>query len=261
MLKCFTLFLNDKTGLVIGNPFHVLDRIDSTNNYAMGRVNEGAVADGTTWFAMEQTAGKGQRGRQWHSGPGENIMLTTVLQPTLALSQQFMLSVAVALGAYDFFSKYAGDEARIKWSNDIYWRDRKAGGILIENVLRGNVWQYAIAGIGININTARFPEHLSNPVSLRQITGKSWDSVELARDLCNCLEQRYSRLQAGIFNDMLEEYKSRLIRFNEPALYKKDGEIFQGLIRDVLPDGRLCLEKGKEMLELGFGEVEFIFAK
>lgn len=246
---------------MIGHPFYVLDKVDSTNNYAMGQVNAGAVADGATWFAMEQTAGKGQRGRQWHSAPGENIMLTTVLQPALALTQQFMLSATAALGAYDFFLKYAGDEARIKWSNDIYWRDRKAGGILIENVLRGNIWQYAIVGMGININTPHFPDGLTNPVSLRQITGKTWDSVELAHELCACLQQRYSRLGPASFDTVLSEYKACLIRFNEPALYKKDGEIFMGVIRNVLPDGRLCLEKGNELLELGFGEVEFVFAK
>lgn len=246
---------------VIGHPFTVLNTVDSTNNYAMRQVNAGAVADGSAWFAMQQTAGKGQRGKQWFSAPGENIMLTIALQPPLALSQQFMLSVAIALGARDFFARYAGDETQIKWSNDIYWRDRKAGGILIENVLRGNTWQYAIAGLGININTPHFPDDLINPVSLRQITGRTWDTTALAQELCASLENRYSRLHAAVFDNWLEEYKSYLYRFNEPGLYRKDGEIFQGIIRDVLPDGRLCLDKGKERLELGFGEIEFVFVK
>lgn len=246
---------------MIGSPFHVLSTVDSTNNYAMARIAEGPVAAGYTWFALEQTAGKGQRGKQWISAPGENIMQTVVLQPALGLHQQFMLSVAVALGVFDFFRKYAGDETRIKWSNDIYWRDRKAGGILIENVLRGSVWQYAIAGMGININTPRFPDHLQNPVSLRQITGREWDTLELAHDLCTHLEQRYGKLNQDTYPGMLAEYKDNLYRLHEPALYRINGEIFQGVIRDVLPDGRLCLEKNKEILELGFGEVEFIFAR
>lgn len=246
---------------MIGTPFHVLATVDSTNNYAMAQVNAGLVADGSAWFAMEQTAGKGQRGKQWLSVPGENIVLTTALQPGLPLMQQFTLSMAIALGAYDFFYKYAGDDTSIKWSNDIYWRDRKAGGILIENVLRGSIWQYAIAGMGLNINTAQFPESLINPVSLRQITGKTWDSLELAHDLCTCLDKRYSRLHTMPVTGWLEEYKSHLYRFNEPGLYRINGEIFQGVIRDVLPDGRLCLEKGKEMLHLGFGEVEFVFVR
>lgn len=246
---------------MIGFPFHVLNTVDSTNNYAMARVSEGPVTAGSTWFAMEQTAGKGQRGKQWRSEPGENIMLSTVLQPALGLHQQFMLSVAVALGAFDFFRKYAGDESRIKWSNDIYWRDRKAGGILIENVLRGSVWQYAIAGMGLNINTPRFPDELQNPVSLRQITGREWDTIALAQDLCRHLDKRYQQLSPDTYPAMLTDYKSHLYRMEEPALYRINGEVFQGVIRDVLPDGRLCLEKNKEILELGFGEVEFVFTR
>lgn len=228
----------------------------------MDQVNSGQITHGTAWFAMEQTAGKGQRGKQWLSPPGENIMLTVALQPTsLPLSRQFMLSVAVALGASDFFGRYAGDETCIKWSNDIYWRDRKAGGILIENVLRGNTWQYAITGIGININQAQFPEHLPNPVSLRQITGKTWDSIALAKELCQCLEPWLQQLHPAHYNELLEQYKNRLFRLNEPGLYRIQGEYFQGIIRDVLPDGKLCLERNGTILELGFGEVEFVIAK
>jgi BirA family transcriptional regulator, biotin operon repressor / biotin---[acetyl-CoA-carboxylase] ligase len=247
---------------VIGQPFHVLDTIDSTNNYAMEQVNSGQISHGTAWFAKEQTAGKGQRGKQWLSPPGENIILTIALQPnSLPLSRQFMLSVAVALGASDFFARYAGDETCIKWSNDIYWRDRKAGGILIENVLRGNTWQYAITGIGININQAQFPEHLPNPVSLRQITGKTWDSVALAKELCQCLEPWLKQLHPVYYNELLEQYKNRLFRLNEPGLYRMQGEYFQGIIRDVLPDGKLCLERNGSLMQLDFGEIEFVIAK
>ncbi len=228
----------------------------------MEQVNTGLVTPGTAWFAMEQTAGKGQRGKQWFSPPGENIMMTIALQPNgLPLSRQFLLSVAVALGAADFFGHYAGDETCIKWSNDIYWRDRKAGGILIENVLRGSTWQYAITGIGININQTQFPEHLPNPVSLRQITGKSWDAVALAQELCQYLQPRLQQLHPAHYNSLLEEYKSRLFRLNQAGLYRMQGEYFQGTIRDVLPDGKLCLERNGELLQLDFGEVEFVIAK
>lgn len=247
---------------MIGQPFYILDRIDSTNNYAMEQVNTGQVTPGTAWFAMEQTAGKGQRGKQWHSPAGENIMLTLALQPNgLPLSRQFLLSAAVALGAGDFFRRYAGDETSIKWSNDIYWRDRKAGGILIENVLRGNTWQYAITGIGLNINQARFPAHLPNPVSLRQITGRPWDVVELAKELCQCLEPWLRQLRPAHYQAVLDAYKSRLFRLQEPGLYRMQDEYFQGIIRDVQPDGKLCLEKNGALLVLDFGEVEFVVAK
>ncbi|CAL1521382.1 biotin--[acetyl-CoA-carboxylase] ligase [Chitinophaga sp. MM2321] len=247
---------------VIGYPFYILDEIDSTNNYAMEQVNSGQVTSGTAWFTSNQTAGKGTRGKQWIANPGDIMALTVALQPAmLPLSRQFMLSVAITLATTDYLSTLAGDETNIKWPNDIYWRDRKAGGILIENVLRGNVWHYAIIGIGLNSNQATFPDHLPNPVSLKQITGKTWDPVSIAKELCTCLEERIRQLIPANFEQLLDEFKSRLFRWQQPALYRKDGELFQGTIRDVLPDGHLCLEKDGEILQLGFGEVEFIIPK
>ncbi|MGO4289390.1 biotin--[acetyl-CoA-carboxylase] ligase [Chitinophaga sp. RAB17] len=244
---------------VIGHPFHVLDEIDSTNNYAMEQVNSGQVTSGTAWFTSNQTAGKGTRGKQWLAQPGDICALSVALQPAmLPLSRQFMLSISVALATADFFASYAGDETTIKWPNDIYWRDRKAVGMLIENVLRGNMWQYAIIGIGLNINQAAFPPELPNAVSLRQITGKTRDTSSVAKELCTFLDKRIRELQPASYEALLQEYTSRLFRWQQPALYRKDGEIFEGIIRDVLPDGHLCLEKNGEILQLGFGEIEFI---
>ncbi|RAJ03915.1 BirA family biotin operon repressor/biotin-[acetyl-CoA-carboxylase] ligase [Chitinophaga skermanii] len=243
---------------MIGSPFHVLASVDSTNNYATAEVNAGIVTSGSAYFAMEQYAGKGQRGKSWSSVPGENIILTVVLQPPLTLSQQFMLSMTVALAQHDFFSKYAGSETAIKWPNDLYWRDRKAGGTLIENILRGSQWQYAIAGMGININTPHFPPALVNPVSLKQITGKEYDSLALAQELCTFLDKRFNDLPLIQETVLRNEYKSKLFRFNEPGLYKIDGEFFTGIIRDILPSGLLQLEREGKLLELGVGEVEFV---
>ncbi|MBO9729092.1 MAG: biotin--[acetyl-CoA-carboxylase] ligase [Chitinophaga sp.] len=244
---------------MIGYPFHVLDEIDSTNNYAMAQVNSGQVTSGTAWFTSNQTAGKGTRGKQWLAQPGDISALSIAFQPAmLPLSRQFMLSISVALATADFYTSYAGDETVIKWPNDIYWRDRKAGGILIENVLRGNMWQYAIIGIGLNINQAAFPPELPNAVSLRQITGKVREAADLAKELCTFLDKKLRQLQPTNYDSLLQEYTRRLFRWQQPGLYRKDGEVFEGIIRNVLPDGHLQLEKNGEMLVLGFGEVEFI---
>ncbi|WP_315818363.1 biotin--[acetyl-CoA-carboxylase] ligase [Paraflavitalea speifideaquila] len=118
----------------IGQRLIILPVIDSTNNYAMAQATAGLASHGTVYFALQQTAGKGQRGKTWHTTPGENIMMSVVIQPqALITNQQFLLSAAIALGCYDFFKTYAGEETSIKWPNDIYWRDRKAAGILIES--------------------------------------------------------------------------------------------------------------------------------
>ena len=163
----------------------------------MAKVHAGLAKHGETWLALEQTAGKGQRGKAWESAPGENIIFTAVLEPDfLPFSSQVLLSKAVALACYDLFWTYAGDETRLKLPNDLYWRDRKAGGILIENVFRGADWTHAVIGIGININQTVFSPELLNPVSLKQITGKTFDLMRLSRELCACLEKRYRQLEA-----------------------------------------------------------------
>ena len=151
--------------------FTVLDTVDSTNNYAMAQAHAGLAIHGSAWFAKEQTAGKGQRGKQWESRRGENIAISIVFMPTgLRPDQLFMLSVAVSLGCYDFFTAAAGNKTSVKWPNDIFWGDRKAGGILIENIIQGNTWKYAVIGIGININQIEFNPETAPHDSHRRVS-------------------------------------------------------------------------------------------
>ena len=120
-----------------GQHFKVMPSIDSTNNYAMQMVHARLAKHGDVWFALEQTNGKGQRGKSWQSRRGENILLSIVLQPSFLVPRRsFLLNAAIGMGIFDFYKEYAGHETRIKWPNDIYWRDRKAGGLLIENIIR-----------------------------------------------------------------------------------------------------------------------------
>jgi BirA family biotin operon repressor/biotin-[acetyl-CoA-carboxylase] ligase len=244
--------------LPIGHAFIELGSVDSTNNYAMAQAAAGSAVHGTLYFARDQWAGKGTRGRTWTSKPGENIILSAVLEPVaLVSSQVFALSAGVALACHDLFSRYAGAEAtRIKWPNDIYWGDRKAGGILIENSFRGDRWAFAIVGIGININQTEFPETARNPVSLRQITGKSYDSVQLARELGACLDQRYHELEAGI-SGPVAQYNSRLYRLGQEVRLRKDNAVFDTVITGVSAQGQLL---AKDVLdrEFSFGEVEWL---
>lgn len=239
--------------------FIILDEVGSTNNYAMARISERPVAEGTVYFARKQVAGKGRRGKQWISAPGENILLSLILRPVhLPLSARFMLSAAVALGSYDFVKKYAGEGACIKWSNDIYWYDRKAGGILIENSIRGQSWNYAVAGIGINVNQQVFPGLFPNPVSLRQITGKDYPVEALARGLAQAVLSRYARLTPANFDSFLQEYNSVLYRRGEPGKYRMGDEYFTATLLHADHAGKLVLEKGDGRIEAGFGEIEFI---
>src|SRR3954447_16190844 len=161
----------------------------------MEMLRQGHSKHGTVYFACEQFAGKGQRGKQWQTHPGENIIISAVLNTSfLHVSNLFILSISMALGAHDFFSSFVPDNVFLKWPNDLYYNDRKTGGILIENIIRGKDWQNTVAGIGININQTSFDPSIVNVTSLKLITGKEYKPVQLAKDLCAFLENRYKQL-------------------------------------------------------------------
>ncbi|RYG46985.1 MAG: biotin--[acetyl-CoA-carboxylase] ligase [Chitinophagaceae bacterium] len=237
-----------------------LESVDSTNNYALQQLHAGLAQHGTAFFAHEQVAGKGQRGKTWAMKKGENLILSLVIDPqTLPLNRQFQLSACVAVAAYDLFSHYAGEDTRIKWPNDLYWQDRKAGGILIENILggMGHDWKWAVAGIGININQVSFPETLKNPVSLRQITGKVFKPAALASELCERVDLYFNILLKDGFEAIYQHYLAHLYKRGEVVKLKKDNRVFEAIIKNVTPAGLLVTEHGIEE-EFTMGQVEWI---
>jgi BirA family biotin operon repressor/biotin-[acetyl-CoA-carboxylase] ligase len=236
----------------------------------MAKVHAGLAKHGDAFFALQQTGGKGQRGKTWHTGNGENIALSIVVEPKrLPLAEQFRISAASALVCCDFFSTYAGEETSVKWPNDIYWRDRKAGGILIENVIgrntlaasasaaHHNLWKYAVIGIGINVNQSVFEQQLTNAVSLRQITGRQFDVANLAKALHQLVLERMDSVATEDFNELLDAYNARLFRLNCPVKLKKGTVEFETTIKGVTKNGQLYTTDVIDNY-FGFGEVEWI---
>lgn len=224
----------------------------------MQQLQNGAAQHGAVWFAYDQTAGKGQRGRVWYTQPGQNIAMSTALATNgLAVSAQFYLSAAIALACRDTVAKYAGSETCVKWPNDVYWNDRKAGGILIENIIRGNNWQWAVAGTGLNINQTAFGDNTGRAVSVRQITGKTLDIIATAKELCANIELRYNQLFTSR-ETIMRDYNAVLYKKDKTVRLKKDSVAFDAVIKQVLPDGRLQVE-GAAWDAFNFGEIEWTF--
>ena len=243
--------------LPIGNPFIELTTVDSTNNYAMAQVQNGTATHGTAYFAHHQTAGKGQRGKSWTTSPGENLLLSVIIQPNrLNPADSFLLSATIGNACYDFFKSYAGTETRIKWPNDIYWRDRKTGGILIENIIRKDNWSYSIVGVGLNINQTEFGEGLQNAASLKQITGTTYDPVLLAKELCVVMTSHYQNIETER-QKIIEYYNGNLYKLNSLVKLRKTNIVFETTIKGVTPSGRLLTLDTMER-EFDFGEVEWI---
>jgi BirA family biotin operon repressor/biotin-[acetyl-CoA-carboxylase] ligase len=236
----------------------ILDSVDSTNNYAMGMIQKGAAMDGIAVFAREQTNGKGRRGRQWLSSKDENVILSICVQMQWQhVSQQFGLSMAAALGCRDLMSKYIPGKATIKWPNDIFINDTKAGGILIENVIRGTLWQWAVIGIGLNINQCQFEDTSFKATSLKIETGNEFDVLKLSEELHEFVLNRITSLKEGEFENILKEYNENLFARGRLVKIKKDNYVFETRIKSVSSSGQLLTEDSIKR-QFNFDEIKFV---
>lgn len=235
--------------------FKVLDFTDSTNNYAMASVREGMSMHGMTWFAMEQTAGRGQRGKIWLSKPGENILMSIALEPKPQFSVfPFVYSALIALTIKETLTNITGEPFFLKWPNDIYYNDNKAGGILIENIYNGPEWKWAVVGIGINVNQYEFQSSLPNPTSLKLIAKKAFNPVEIAKTL------QENILAAVVmpcsFDETMVKYNEALYKKGQNVRLKKGNAVFEATIDSVNKAGQL-ITTGNISHQYNFGEVEW----
>jgi BirA family biotin operon repressor/biotin-[acetyl-CoA-carboxylase] ligase len=231
-----------------------LDSVDSTNNYAMGLIHAGMASDGLVCLARHQRAGKGQRGKTWKGEPGQSLMMSLVCDTApLDISKQFLFSASVALGILDLVRTFSGNHWSVKWPNDIYWNDRKAAGILIETIVQGKSWCYAVAGVGINLNQPNFPSDLPYAISLKQITSVNYDPVQVARELVPLIRLRIKTL----INDpiqILEEYNQFLFRKGEAITLRIKNELLVVTLQGVDQEGQLVTSQGS----FAWGDSEWV---
>ncbi|MCU0387365.1 MAG: biotin--[acetyl-CoA-carboxylase] ligase [Chitinophagaceae bacterium] len=242
----------------IGSRFEELDSIDSTNLYAMQQIHAGKARPGDAFFAHAQVAGRGQRGKTWWSAAGQNIALSVVLDTTkLASSQRFRLVATMALGVLDWLQSIHPGDWKTKWPNDLYHDDRKAGGMLIENLQKGGRWTHAVVGIGINMNQHSFPGHLPNPVSIFMISRKRHRCADEARSICQFLDNRWKQLMEGGWTRILEDYNENLYGKDKICRIKKDSAVIPCLVKSVNEQGQLIAGENNEWA-FEFGEVSWV---
>jgi BirA family transcriptional regulator, biotin operon repressor / biotin---[acetyl-CoA-carboxylase] ligase len=230
----------------------LLDEVDSTNNYAMAKITEGLAQHGQAWFANLQTAGKGQRGKNWQSDAGKNVIMSICIKPKgIFMHKPYFLSALVATCVSEVLQTLLPNQVQIKWPNDIFIDDRKAGGILIENQYRGKEWAWAVVGIGLNINQTKFGEFIK-ATSLTNLTGKE----------CNVLQIAEQILQKIIVNieeekNCLKQLNSILFKKEEQVKLKKGNATFETTIKQVNEFGELVTQ---DVMERNFkvGEVEWL---
>lgn len=230
-----------------------LDETDSTNQWL--RDSEKLTANSEqprAVIADYQTAGRGCGTNTWESERGKNLLFSMLIHPVeVPAAKQFRISMAISMAILDTLEQHIGDVS-IKWPNDIYWRNGKLGGILIENRLQGGCIKDCIIGVGLNVNQETFRSDAPNPVSLKQIHGQETDREQLLRDIL-------ARFEAYLSQDLKVRYLSRLYRRKGFHPYADKDGVFMAEIIDVEDDGHLLLrdDNGRDR-RYAFKEVQFI---
>ena len=246
--------------LFTGKLIKYLPSCHSTNDIAVQMIqSENMVFEGTVIITDNQTAGRGQRGNSWEANTGENLTFSLILKPNfLKASDQFQLNVAVSMGVFDFLSEFIDENLSVKWSNDIYYGDKKMGGILIENSLQGYQIGHSIIGIGLNINQVEFGN--LRATSLRNITQNplKYDLSEMLKQLLESLEKNYLKIKNNEYESLKDKYLANLYRFQEYHYFRKSGQHFFGQILGIDETGKLGIESDGNVSYFDFKEVEFV---
>ncbi len=233
------------------------DVTGSTNDDLKELAAQGAPT-GTLVVADQQVQGKGRRGRGWETPAGTNIAMSLMLRPTFSPETARMLTIVMALAIAGGMEEVTGQEAGIKWPNDIVMHGHKLCGILTELHLAGqNQIGDVVIGVGINVNNKEFPEEIRAVAgSLFTETGKEVDRNELVAACMKHFEEAYETfIQTEDLSGLKEAYEKRLLNLNQEVRVLDPKGEFQAVSRGIDDYGELLVETRDGLLTVDSGEV------
>jgi BirA family biotin operon repressor/biotin-[acetyl-CoA-carboxylase] ligase len=252
---------NTFSTLFVGQNLIKLLAVDSTNTFLKNLVSKSEpLPEGTVIMADHQFAGRGQQENTWQAEPGKNLTISILLRPKfLPLNKQFLLNMAISIAINKALSSYVPTGISIKWPNDIYYLNKKLGGILIENTIVGNAIKTAVIGIGLNVNQKEFSKELtSKATSLHQILQEDVNLVPLLSEICIQIESLYLQLKSGSYTFLTNAYVDKLYKINTASMYRHNGEVFEGTIIGITDLGLLNVMRNGKAVQFNFKEIEFL---
>jgi BirA family biotin operon repressor/biotin-[acetyl-CoA-carboxylase] ligase len=235
-----------------------LKETDSTNRFLQTLTEQEDIPSGSIVLADYQTSGRGQQSNSWTSEAGMNLTFSVLLKPNrLPANKFFSISEAASLSVRNTLAQFI-DSVTVKWSNDIYYKEAKISGILIENTITSGFISKSIIGTGININQTDFGNGL-NATSLAVIKGGTADRMEVMERFRKEFSGQCERLGNHLFDDIHKDYLSSIYRMSGYYKYKDANGIFEARISDIEPSGMLVLERRDGVIsKFTFKEVAFL---
>lgn len=236
-----------------------LKEVDSTNNYLSNLALKENISDGTVVMADHQFAGKGQRGNSWQTEKNKNLTFSIFYAPIHAsLNKQFLLTQAISLGVYDYLITKC-KQVKIKWPNDLYISNKKVGGILIENSIKGENISQIVIGIGLNINQTSFNWPENKATSLQIENADDYQLQEELSVLLSFIERRYLQWKNGHYSVINNQYLEVLYLYQSWHIFRTpEGNYFDGKIIGIDEAGQLIIEDTEAHIHK-FGNKQIIF--
>jgi BirA family biotin operon repressor/biotin-[acetyl-CoA-carboxylase] ligase len=237
-----------------------LNATDSTNNYLKQLILERTLDDFSVVVANHQTNGRGQRGSSWLSEKDKNLTFSVLKRNiSIVANQQFLLNILVSLSIVKSLEGFNIPKLAIKWPNDILSDHHKISGILIENLIKNKQIEYAIIGIGLNVNQVKF-EGLSKVSSLKNIMPLAVDKDELLTKIIDKLKMYFKLYSENGSEFLNSEYESYLFRKDKPSTFSShDNNLFTGIIRGVSTSGKLCVQMEDFNKEFDLKELKLMY--
>ena len=237
-----------------------LNATDSTNNYLKQLILERTMDDFSVVVANHQTNGRGQRGSSWLSEKDKNLTFSVLKRNiSIVANQQFLLNILVSLSIVKTLEEFNIPKLAIKWPNDILSDHHKISGILIENLIKNKQIEYAIIGIGLNVNQVKF-EGLSKVSSLKNIMPLPVDKDELLTKIIDKLKMYFKLYSENGSEFLNSEYESYLFRKDKPSTFSShDNNLFTGIIRGVSTSGKLCVQMEDFNKEFDLKELKLMY--
>ena len=237
-----------------------LNATDSTNNYLKQLILERTLDDFSVVVANHQTNGRGQRGSSWLSEKDKNLTFSVLKRNiSIVANQQFLLNILVSLSIVKSLEGFNIPKLAIKWPNDILSDHHKISGILIENLIKNKQIEYAIIGIGLNVNQVKF-EGLSKVNSLKNIMPFAVDKDELLTKIIDKLKMYFKLYSENGSEFLNSEYESYLFRKDKPSTFcSHDNSLFTGIIRGVSASGKLCVQMEDFNKEFDLKELKLMY--
>lgn len=233
------------------------DTIDSTNTKAQELAEKG-YPSGTLVVADKQESGKGRRGRSWVSPSGTGIFMTLMIKPDINPNNASMLTLVAALAVAKAITSVTGEEALIKWPNDIVVNGKKVCGILTEMNAQFDYINHIVVGIGINVHNESFPEEISQMASSLMIEagGKRFHRAQIIAETMSYFEQYYDTfLKTQDLSALVSEYDELLVNRNKSVRVLDPKEPFDGKAMGITPKGELIVDTWESRKLVSSGEV------